>query len=252
MNDEGTEVGPLGATRFAVVDTGELLPTDDGTSAVGNGALPAAIDDVGSHVDVADADVVVAVGESALSTVAHTVDVPILAVDVEGPVSVPRREAADAVRALATEPVETTTHPLLTVESGSERSHAVFDVTLVTAEPARISEYSVRSAGREVDRFRADGVVVATQLGSHGYARAAGGPVLAVDADSFVTVPIAPFAIGADHWVLPSAETSLSVEREEAPVDCFADADRVGAATPGEPVHVRPDGAFQVVRPPGE
>jgi NAD+ kinase len=128
----------------------------------------------------------------------------------------------------------------------------VLDATLVTSEPARISEYAITTEGRLVDRFRADGVVVATPLGSHGYAHAAGGPVLAVDADSFVTVPIAPFAIGADHWVLPSTETSLSVEREEAPVDCFADADRVGAATPGEPVHVRPDGVFRVVRPPGE
>ncbi|MFC5970283.1 ATP-NAD kinase [Halomarina salina] len=249
MNDEGTEVRPSGEARFAVV--GDEATPDGRSSADGSDvpSLSAAVDDAGALVDTPDADVVVAVGEAALSRVAPVTDAPILAVDVGGPHSVPRSVALDLVSALTPGEFSTTTQPLVTVECGAERTRALFDVTLVTADPARISEYSVHSGGEEVDRFRADGVVLATAMGSHGYAHAAGGPVLTADADSLVAVPIAPFAIGADHWVLPSTETTLRVEREDAPVDCFADTDRVGAVTPGEPVRVRPDGVVRFVRP---
>ncbi|MWG33313.1 NAD(+)/NADH kinase [Halomarina oriensis] len=253
MNDEGTGVPPAGTTRVAVVGAGDPDPTLETRGTVPDTeSLAAAVTDTGTLVDVADADVVVAVGDAALSAVAARTDAPVLVVGGDTPLSVPRATATEAIRALHTGTVETTAHPLLGVECGAARSTAVFDVTLVTAEPARISEYSVHSTGREVDRFRADGVVVATPLGSHGYAHAAGGPVLAPDADSLVTVPIAPFAIGADDWVVPMAETTLRVEREEAPVECFADTRRVGTVSPDEPVRVRPEGTVRFVRPTRE
>ena len=254
MSDEGTEVRPTGEIRFAVVgaDLAEGTPTNDLSPGNRDGeTLSAAVDDAGVLVGPDDADVVVAVGETALSDVGPVVDAPILAVDVDGLLSVPRSTAPDVIRTLTRGQFRTVTQPLVAVECGAERTRALFDVTLVTAEPARISEYSVLSDGDEIDRFRADGVVVATPLGSHGYAHSAGGPVLAPPDDSLVTVPIAPFAIGADRWVLPLTETTLRVEREDAPVDCFADVDRVGAVTPGEPVRIRPDGVVRFVRPEG-
>ncbi|MFD1512187.1 ATP-NAD kinase [Halomarina rubra] len=239
MNDEGAEVRPTGDVRFAVVgaEAGALATAD------------------AEHVpDPADADVLVAVGETGLDAVAAATptDTPVLAVDVDGPLSVSRERAADLLPAVASGAVETTPQPLLAVECGDERATALADVTLVTAEPARISEFSVRSDGRQVDRFRADGAVLATPLGSHGYAHDAGGPVLAPDADSLVAVPISPFAIGADRWVLPTAQTTVRVEREDAPVEWYADATRVGTVTPDQPVRVRPAGVVPFVRPPGQ
>jgi NAD+ kinase len=240
MNDEGAEPRPGGDLAVAVV------------GAPGDGSLAAAAETVGPLVDPAAADLVVAVGDRALSSAATlSADTAVLAVDVGGPLAVPRAVAGETLTALDPASLDTVAHPVVTVECGDRRAEAVFDATLATVEPARISEFSVHADGREVDRFRADGVVVATPLGSHGYASAAGGPVVAADADAFVAVPIAPFAIDAERWVLPDDELVVRVEREDAAVDCAADDRRLGTVPPGTPVRVRPGGVVRFVRPPG-
>ena len=119
---------------------------------------------------------------------------------------------------------------------------------LVTAEPARISEYSVHGPDREVARFRADGCVVATQLGSYGYVGAAGGPSLAPTAGVAAVAPVAPFAIDTDRWVLPFP-LLMRGERDEASVALLTDGRRAGTVPAGEPVRVRRDGSIPLVDP---
>jgi len=45
-------------------------------------------------------------------------------------------------------------------------------------------------------------VVVATPAGSHGYARAAGGPHIASGAPVAAVVPVAPFTMTPEQWVV--------------------------------------------------
>ncbi|SEH11653.1 NAD+ kinase [Natronorubrum sediminis] len=118
----------------------------------------------------------------------------------------------------------TTTAP---VESGDEdRTRALFDVTLVTDEPARISEYGLSSRGETVDTIRADGIVVATAAGTSGYASALETPQLSTAVDAVAVAPIAPFATQARHWILPTDDLGLTVERDDGDVSLVVD-DRV-------------------------
>ena len=130
-----------------------------------------------------EADVVVAVGDRALATLAATgTSTPVLPV-----------ETGFDCRATASRPESSGCSPVQTrlvharcsrSKPRAERSRAVFEVALTAAEPATMPAFSVAAATEGSDRldyvarFRADGVAVATPAGSGGYARAAGGPVV--------------------------------------------------------------------------
>ena len=190
----------------------------------------------------ADADLLVAAGESALASLADDPpDLPVVPVTVRGgryalsASSLP--DSLDAVLG-GTGGFDTVAHPILSVRVGGERvGSAAMDVSLMTSEAARISEYTVASDAGRVTAVRADGVVVATPLGSVGYARAAGGPVLAPGTGVSV-VSIAPYATETDTWVL-RPDVRLTVERDDTAVSLHVDADVVCEVPAGRPVTVR-------------
>jgi len=206
----------------------------------------------GDAASVGDAAFVVAVGERALGDLATAaVDVPVLPVAAGGGVrSVAADAATTAIRAVLEDDVPRTTRRGFAVHVGDERHDAVFDVTLVTTEPARISEYRVAADGDEVSQFRADGVVVATPAGTHGYARAAGAPVVAGGTAVATVVPIAPFAIDTDHWVVSQEDVVLSVERDEGSVSLLVDDRPAGTVDPAVPVRLSPGHELEILCPP--
>lgn len=209
----------------------------------------------GEAADVlaADPDAVVASGERALRSVAvERPSVPVLPVDAgRGVRSVPRSDVEAAVDALADGEYDTETHPVLAVAVDGERTaSALFDVALVPAEAARISEYAVCTTEDRIGPFRADGVAVATAAGASGYARRVGGPVFAPAAAVLAAVPIAPFATDPDHWVLPLASASITVERDEVAVRVLADDRTVASVEGGDAVELRPDGTVTVATVP--
>lgn len=203
----------------------------------------------GPDSDGADLDAVFAVGESSLlGLAADPPDCPVFAIGAgvgRYDVSVDAIEAA--VDAFGTGTFETVSHPVLAVDvDGEPVGSAVADVSLVTAEPARISEFAVGSDGWS-DTVRADGVVVATPLGSEGYAHAVGGPLLA-PGTGLAAVPISPYAMHADVWVL-RPPVSLSVERDEAAVSLLLD-DTVAQSVPaGTPIRVAVGASLSLARP---
>lgn len=193
---------------------------------------------------VPGSDYVVAVGEAALLAVVRaTPNGPVLPVGAgRGVRSVPRDRVSAAVESLLAGEYHCDRHPMYDVTVGDRTgTRVLLDCLLVTAEPAQISEFAVRTGGETVARFRADGVVVASPAGSAGYARRAGGPVLPPETDAAVVVPVAPFATDTDHWVVPATDLRVSVERDVAPVDLVADDRVVGSVSPAEPVRLAPD-----------
>lgn len=211
--------------------------------------------DIGSVDIAADVDVVVAVGDVALSALTReTVSTPILPVGVEGIESSSLDTIRTTIERVLTGEFETRNRPLVRVETGERSGHALFDVSLVTAEQASISEFTVEMLASDamgvdepVARVRADGVVVATPVGSRGYARAAGGPVVVPGSDVFSVIPISPFATDPDHWVLPLSGLSLTVERDETEVTVSVDGHALCTVAPGTTVRLVRDGSLSLV-----
>jgi NAD+ kinase len=247
-----------GSVREALSAAGvELAAADAGGSTDGTRAIES-VDATG------DSDVIVAVGDAALRETVVDRDGPRSPVVPVGdrqhaiaPEDVPgcvRRlldgaaaESGDRGRNRSmSSPIRRVALPVLTIEADGEPvRHAAFDVAFVTAEPARISEYAVGldETGRET--FRADGVVVATPLGSDGYAAAVGGSVVEPGGGISV-VPISPFATRAETWVAAS-RVSVSIERESESVALVVDGRRRTLVEPHRTVEIEAVDAVEAV-----
>lgn len=227
---------------------------------VGDGTLAAAVEGAGGTAvrepaaSLAGVELVVAGGEDALVDLVRAgVEVPVLAVDAGAGVrSVAGADAEAAIeRAIdGAGEVATERHPVLAPAGAADEVRALFDVALMAAEPARISEFAVDAAGDRIARFRADGVVASTPAGSVGYNRAAEGPLLAAGTGVCSVVPIAPFATHADRWVIPADEVTLSVERDETPVELLVDGRIERTVAAGDPVSLGTAGTLELVVDP--
>lgn len=211
---------------------------DDVSGAVANAGAeplyeaPTAIRDAGPTT-------VVATGASALSRLVDAgLSCPVVPVDVPRLRAVPREAVTDAVTALIDGRYETASVPTLVAKSPLDETRALFDVMLVASEPARISEYTIRSHGDRVATLRADGIVAATPSGSSGYARRAGGSVIATELNAATVVPVAPFSTDAGHWVVPIDELTLTIERDETAVELLVDDRTVGKLKAGGSVRL--------------
>lgn len=179
-------------------------------------------------------------------------EAPILAVAVDASIPSIEREpaaVAAALRRFRAGTAATVERPLLSVAVGDREYRALFDAMLVTSDPAQISAYRVASdAHGTLDDVRADGVVVATPAGSRGYARDAGGPTLAPGTDALAVVPVAPFTVDPHRWVAAPPLT-LTVTREEGPVELRIDGRDRGVVARDDPVRIERDGAFALLDP---
>ncbi|WP_049924043.1 NAD(+)/NADH kinase [Halopiger djelfimassiliensis] len=240
-DDEQPEVGIVRPDAAALADP---LSTADVT--VVSGDLDTVL--------AADPSVLVAAGEPALTGIARArPGVPVLPVGpIPGIESVDRTHLSEALAAVLEGDVRVRPRTILAAEvdragdaaDTDTRSRALFDVTLVTDEPARISEYGVRSRGDVVATFRADGVVVATPAGSHGYASAIEAPQVSAAVDAVAVAPIAPFVTQTRRWVLPDDDVVLTVERDEGNVTLVADDRSVASVAVGARVTVSADGTL--------
>lgn len=210
----------------------------------------------GSLEDVAAADpsLLVTAGEASLSRVVRRgCPGPVVPVgDVVGLESVSLERLPDAIRAALSGSARTRSRPVLGVAFDGETRRALFDVTLVTEEPARISEYSVHSRDERVASFRADGVVVATPAGTNGYASAVDAPALSPALEAVAVAPISPFATRTRRWVLPEDAIKLTVDRDEGAVGLVVDGRSVATVPVGSPVRLGVDGTLLTLLPPSD
>ncbi|WP_254522872.1 NAD(+)/NADH kinase [Natrinema caseinilyticum] len=216
----------------------------------------------------AEPSVLVAVGDASLAAAARAgVETPILPVGpVTGIESIDRDRVPDALAAALDGRAVRRARPVLDValetrsereglsdaHDASSRERALFDVTLVTDEPARISEYGVHGTDATVATFRADGVVVATPAGSNGYASAVGAPRLSAAVDAIAVAPIGPFVTQTRRWVLPDDDLALTVERDEGDVTLVVDGRPVGSVTVDSRIAVAATEPLQTLVVPDE
>lgn len=225
----GQRVGVVGDERVAeAVEAGGGVPITDGAS----------FDTV---------EYVIAHTESSLVDLARMgIDIPIVAVDVEGSIpSTPFDGLDETMGRIRRDEMPTVRHPVVAVTGSFEPVRIVFDAAIMAAEPARISEFSIHRDGDLVSRFRADGVVASTPAGSAGYNRNAGGPIVAPGTAVCSVVPIAPFAKTAGHWVIPIDSVQLRVERDDTPVELLADGRRELTVEAGDPIELTQVGSIE-------
>ncbi|MCI6859295.1 MAG: NAD(+)/NADH kinase [Eubacterium sp.] len=91
---------------------------------------------------------------------------------------------------------------------------ALNDFNINRAGASRVIGLKVKINGAEIDRYRADGVIVCTPTGSTGYNLSAGGPIINPTCKNFVITPICPHSLTARSVVL-AKEDVVTVEVEE-------------------------------------
>ena len=87
---------------------------------------------------------------------------------------------------------------------------ALNEVFITSGAPAKLLHTRIWKNGTTVAEYRADGTVVASQVGSTGYSLSGGGPVLDPEVDAFVLTPVCPLT--AFHPIVFSAKSAISIE----------------------------------------
>ena len=99
----------------------------------------------------------------------------------------------------------------ITHKNGSERTlYALNDAAILKGSLSRIIDIEVRSDGRRVNDFRADGVLLSTPTGSTAYSLSAGGPVVDPGIECILMTPICPHSLFA-RSVIFDRNSELSV-----------------------------------------
>lgn len=87
--------------------------------------------------------------------------------------------------------------------ANGDEYHALNEIAMSRGASSRLMNFTVLSDGKTVCRYRADGIIAATPTGSTAYSLAAGGPIVAPNADAMLLTPICPHMLRARSIVLP-------------------------------------------------
>nr|MBQ8253322.1 NAD(+)/NADH kinase [Lachnospiraceae bacterium] len=121
----------------------------------------------------------------------------------------------EALEHLISDDCETEERMLLTgkVLRGEEEicsAHALNDVVVNRCGRLMVLSYEVFVNGQKLNRYQADGMILATPTGSTGYNMSAGGPIVEPSARLMVMTPICPHTLNTRSIVL-SAEDRVEI-----------------------------------------
>lgn len=105
-----------------------------------------------------------------------------------------------------------------------ESFSAFNDFVVTKATRSRIIELDVKVDGRDLARYRADGLIVSTPTGSTAYNLSAGGPILYPRLPVTVLTPICPHTLTQRPIVVPDSST-VDVTLQTQDVEVFLSAD---------------------------
>jgi NAD+ kinase len=99
---------------------------------------------------------------------------------------------------------------------GQQIMHAVGmnDVVVSRVSLSRIATLDFQVNGELVTTYRADGLIVATPIGSTAHSLAAGGPIVHPDMDGLIVSPVCPHALSNRPLVLPGDVTVSCIARD--------------------------------------
>lgn len=158
----------------------------------------------------ADVDVVVGIGGDGTlleaAQVAHAADLPVVGVNL-GTVGYLTEfepdELEELLAAIALEPRPERGRMTIRADTAAGRTwHGINDVVLEKVLSQRVVRLAVTIDGEYFTTYRADGIIVATPLGSTAYSLSVGGPVLAPELEALVLSPVAPHSLLSRSLVL--------------------------------------------------
>jgi NAD+ kinase len=154
--------------------------------------------------------------------------------------AVERDDAAAGIRRALAGETETIDLPALAIEIEGERRFALNDVSFSRRPRDRVAELSYRIAGEEVGNVRCDGLVAATPAGSTGYNLANQGPILAWGVKGYVVSYIAPHSLTARALVVaPGDVLTVGNAAGREPVDVAIDGVQATTLAPGAALDIR-------------
>ena len=99
--------------------------------------------------------------------------------------------------------------------------HALNDVVVSKSEGMRLIGMELYTDGQLVNRYIADGLIIATPTGSTGYSISAGGPVVDPRMQLYVATPICAHMLSVRSAVLPS-EKKIVIKLDKTYPECDA------------------------------
>ena len=167
--------------------------------------------------------------------------------------AVERDEAEQGIRRALAGETETVDLPGLAIDVEGEERFALNDVSFSRRPRDRVAELSYRIAGEEVGNVRCDGLVAATPAGSTGYNLANQGPILAWGVKGYVVSYISPHSLTARALVVaPGDVLSVVNAAGREPVDVAIDGAQVATLAPGDALDVRfVEGVGKLAQLPG-
>ncbi|MBR1811881.1 MAG: NAD(+)/NADH kinase [Clostridia bacterium] len=114
------------------------------------------------------------------------------------------------------------------------------DAVFARGEGIYLTEMLVECDGVPVNKYRCDGIVIATPTGSTAYSFAAGGPIVEPTLESILLTPVSPYA-KSSRCIIFSSDSTVKITPTDAHRAVFLSADG------GEAARI-PFGAYAVVR----
>jgi NAD+ kinase len=134
------------------------------------------------------------------------------------------------------------------------RALGVNDVVVEKINSQRLVVLDVEVDGEPFLRHRADGLVVATSMGSTAYSFSAGGPLMDPRVDGILITPVAPHSLFDRSLVIPSDSVVTIQVADDRPVRVSVDGRELGSMAEGERAIIGPGPkpvSFVRMRPEG-
>jgi NAD+ kinase len=125
-------------------------------------------------------------------------------------------------------------------ENESACFYMALNDVLVKSGGFRMMDIEAKASGSTIDKFRADGLIIATPTGSTGYSLAAGGPVVSPQANVMILNPICPHRLHDRSYILPEDEViNLEFGDREQDIMVTFDGQTTVSITPQDAVKVK-------------
>jgi NAD+ kinase len=141
-------------------------------------------------------------------------------------------------------------HSALWLGADDDEAVAFNDLAIVRVPGDGVVEATIAVGGQQMGRYRCDGLVISTSIGSTAYAYSAGGPVVSPALDAVVVAALAPMA-GISRPMVTGADEPIRLTLQEGSGRPAIEVDgtMLRRAEPGEALDVRLSlGCGQVVR----
>lgn len=112
----------------------------------------------------------------------------------------------------------------VTVDGSEDTYLAMNEAVVSRGALSRLVDLTVTCGEKDIMRYRADGVMVATPTGSTAYSLSAGGPVVHPEVPCMLLTPICPHSLYARSYVLP-ADTTLYIDTTDTKGETFLTVD---------------------------